>query len=174
MQTKPKANSVITSQLNGKTIVFTVAGCGEIRLDMTQLNSAIIERAQVHGLTQRVQDAAAIARDTETGKSATPQAKYDAMRELVDHYLSGTSEWALKRSAPGVSADASLLRMCLLEKYPSRSEVDIRAWVEKRTRAERAGLLMSAELKEIADRLRAAQAGSVNAGELLMDLETQA
>jgi hypothetical protein len=67
----------------------------------------------IHGMIQRVSDSAAIPCDKLTGKSATPQMKFDAMKPIVDHYMSGSEDWAIKRSEGGkreASADVFVLQ----------------------------------------------------------------
>lgn len=98
MQTKPKRNSIITTkwdQENGR-ITWTVLGVGDLTLDMTKLHRGIITDSAYHGMTQRISDAAAIPRDTATGRSATPREKFDAMRALVGHYETGTDQWRVR------------------------------------------------------------------------------
>ena len=98
METKKRSNSVISTRLEGDAIVFSVAGVGELHLPFGELSDAVKHRAMIHGLTQRISDAAALSRNPETGKSATPQDKYDEMARLVAHYRTGTPEWSVKRA----------------------------------------------------------------------------
>lgn len=103
MQSKPKSNSVITYEPlydNGVCvgIRFRVRGQDKpLDMDMRKLHPTIWDRAAMHGMTQRVSDAAAMSRNPETGASATPQEKYDAMARLVAHYESGTDQWSVVR-----------------------------------------------------------------------------
>lgn len=104
---KKRANSVITTTLvdDGKTLQFNVLGIGTLDLDITKLHADILTRAAIHGMKQRVSDAAAIPCDPETGKPASAQEKFDAMARLVEHYNSGSAEWGVRvasgeRAAP--------------------------------------------------------------------------
>ncbi len=106
MQTKAKANSVITHAMEGDVITFKVKNAGEVGLDMTKLHEEIVKRAAVHGMIQRISDAAAISRDSETGASATPKEKLAAMSALIEHYMSGTEEW--RRTGTGEGGGKSL------------------------------------------------------------------
>lgn len=107
MATKAKSNSIITARPDSEAgiITFTVLGVGDIVLDINKAHADLIHRAMLHGFTQRVSDAAAIPRNTETGLSATPQDKYNAMAALVDHYNSGSPEWSRARTAGGARVD---------------------------------------------------------------------
>lgn len=95
MKSRIKSNSVVTTQLNEDgTLTFNVLGAGLIVFDPTKADQSNRLHAELHGWKQRISDAAAISRDEETGKPASPQEKLDAMRELVAHYESGLAEWS--------------------------------------------------------------------------------
>lgn len=93
-----RENSVLTVSYEGNVIVYSVLGVGDLRLDTSKMHPDNLAHAAMHGMEQRIRDAAAIPRDKDTGASATPQDKYDAMKRLVDHYESGTAEWTIKRA----------------------------------------------------------------------------
>ncbi len=93
-----KSNSVVTVERAGTVLIYTVLGVGQLRLDTASMHPDNIAAAVLHGMEQRIRDAGAIARDKETGASATPQQKYDAMQQLVEHYSSGSPDWTLKRA----------------------------------------------------------------------------
>jgi len=102
MQTKAKSNSVVTTQLleNGH-LQITVLGAGKLDFDPAKAHEDCRKRAEVHGWIQRLSDRAAKPRDTETGRPATPQDKYDAIAELVAHYMSGTGDWSMSGQGGG-------------------------------------------------------------------------
>ena len=104
METKKRAGSVITTAIDGDAMVFAVTGVGELRLNTLMLNAEVKQRALLHGMKQRIIDSAAIPCDNITGKPATPQQKYEAMRALVEHYNSGTSDWNIARGEGGERA----------------------------------------------------------------------
>lgn len=177
---KPKSNSVITTELvkgDGITkpvIVFKVKDAGETRLELAKCHLSILDRACIHGLVQKVSDAAALSRDTKTGKSATPQDKLAAMVKVVEHLTSGTEEWNLKREGGGgPGLETQLLVKALMEVYPAKTEEQIKGWVGKRSGAERMALMAQENIKGIMDRLRVetVMSASVDAGELLKGLD---
>jgi hypothetical protein len=81
-----------------KVITFTVRGAGTLTLDLEKVSDAVKARALIHGLVQRVSDKAAIPCNTTTGLPATPAMKLEAMKSLVDHFMSGTDEWSPARA----------------------------------------------------------------------------
>lgn len=161
---------IISHQIDETGITFKVREVGTLRLAFANLSGAVRDRALAHGLVQRVADAAAKSRDGKTGQSASPQVKFDAMKELVEHYMSGTESWALGRESEG--AGVGLLVQCLSELYPQRDVEKLREWVKKQSAADRKGLLQSEKIKPIADRLERNKVSHIDAEELLSDLET--
>lgn len=117
MQTKAKSNSVVvtTLQPDGATIRFEVRGAGpdgaaatfDFNVDAVQ--DANRRRALIHGFTQRISDKAAISRDTATGRPASPLDKYNAMRKLADHYLSGADTWSPAVTERALGLDSIIL-----------------------------------------------------------------
>ncbi len=111
MQIKAKGNSVITHSVEdladgNLTVAFNVLGAGSVVLDTSKLHDKIMQHAAVHGLIQRISDAAAIGRDQETGRSASPMDKLTAMTELVSYYETGTEDW--KRTGTGEGGGKSI------------------------------------------------------------------
>ena len=167
MQTKAKANSVITHVAGDNAVTFNVLGVGELTLNFGLLNSAIIQRAAMHGMIQRISDAAAISRDPETGEPATAQDKFDAMQRLVAHYESGTSEWS-RRAAPGEGNKGGLLfkALCIMSAETKTPE-EIKEWLAGKTKAQLAALRATERVAAIIATLRPV---SDNADELLDEL----
>lgn len=145
MNTKAKVNSVITHEVSmdadgHAVITFHVRGAGSIELAMRDLHGDIVAHAAIHGMIQRISDAAAISRDPETGAPATPQDKFEAMSRLVGHYSTGTSEWARRPQAGEGRSGGLLFRaLCELSKETKTPE-EIREWLAGKTKAEQAAL----------------------------------
>lgn len=104
MQSKPKANSIITSVLatDGNNITFLVRGHTDapLVLDLTKVSADNMRRAALHGFNQRIPDGAAIGAADKDG-NIVPAAERDALKHsrmaaLVAHYNSGTAEWSRK------------------------------------------------------------------------------
>jgi hypothetical protein len=171
MQTKAKSNSVITHQVSENKIIFTVAGVASLELDLNSVTEAIAKRAMIHGLIQRISDAAAIPRNTETGLSATATEKYEAMKELVDHYNSGAEEWRItKASGERKESAGGLLKQCLVKMYPEKSLERIEEYLKGLSRKDKLALLHSPKVAKVADEIRAKGVSNVDAEELLTGL----
>lgn len=163
MVTKPKSNSVITHGIEGDVITFTVAG-QTLAFDMAKVDESIRQRAMVHGLIQRISDAAAMSRDPATGQPATPEAKFAAMRVLVDHYESGTSEWRVAKGESGPRSGNLLA--ALMKAYPAKSMVELAEWLNGKSKVEKAQLRVSPKIVAIL-----AEMGPKGGDELLGELE---
>lgn len=139
---KKRDGSVLTTSIAGTALTIKVEGIEEaLVLDTECLNPAVRERAVTHGLLQRIRDAAAIPRSTETGLAASPREKYEAMKVLVDHYASGRAEWSPSRRE---GADSLLIRalVAVREKPVER----VREYVKGLSPAERRALEQHAEI----------------------------
>ena len=121
---------VITTEVKGTTITFKVAGAGECVLDMNKMDTTLVDRAAIHGMTQRIADAAAL------GAGATPEEKLAEMAQLVEHYNSGTAEWNIGRAAGGGGGGAdALVILALMRVYgdtAERAEATITKTMEKK------------------------------------------
>ena len=146
-----KSNSVITHEVErtggGQLIKFNVVGVGILQLSTASLSPEVFEKAAVHGMVQRISDAAAIGRNPDTGRSATPQEKFDAMAKLVAHYESGTSEWSRVRES-GEGSNRGQLFRALGIIYPQRTPEQIRAWMDKQTKEQLSAVRKSQKVRD--------------------------
>ncbi len=148
----------------------------EIKFDPSLVNENLRKFAEWHGWEQRLRDAAAKPCDKKTGKSASPQEKFAAIRRLAEHYLNGAESWNLK-TGPGVggavSDDKQMLKAALAEYLPSvgkeRTAEQIHEAVEGMKKPEISALLANAKIAAIVLRLREEKAAEmeVDGDELL-------
>lgn len=178
-----RANWTIAHEVQGTMIRWQVKGAGTLALDLSKCSEKVRERAAVHGMVQRVSDAAAMARNSKTGASASPQEKFEAMQRLVEHYQSGTEEWSPQRSGGegskgrGVDRDKELLAMALGIHAVDKPAAVIAEFVKGLRKEQVAALLVSEQLKEAVAMAREemekeakAQSAGVDAEELLKGL----
>lgn len=106
---KKRANSIITVSRFDNKLTFAFAGVGQFVFDPDKVSAENRARAMIHGFEQRIRDAAALSVDRDTGRSATAQEKHDAAKRIVDHLMSGATEWNLRPAAtPGVDAGLTI------------------------------------------------------------------
>ena len=180
MQTKTKSNSVITTALVDGVIVFTVRDAGELRLPLNRVSAQVKERAMVHGLVQRVSDAAALSRNPENGQPATPADKLRAMERLVAHYESGSEDWAIARAGGegrGPNEGLTIRAMGdVFHKLAEECRDMVKTLAEKRGITEREALGVFAKSDKVAARIAQikAETSTVSADDLLGELAGEA
>lgn len=179
MNAKPKSNSVITHEVakneHGEILItFKVVGAGQTTLNLSLVSQSNRDKAMIHGIIQRVSDAAALSREIVNGveQKATPANKLAAMEELVQHYASGTEEWSRKRvGGVRVSTDEKLLLDALVRMYPTKTREALQSWLKARTEVERQGLMAEERVKATIDQIRTERAPKgVDASALLGEL----
>lgn len=149
---KKRANSIISKRVWQGNREYTVHGVGTLIVYPDKMSAECRAYAMGHGIDQRVCDAAALSRDTSTGKSATPQEKFEAMRRIVDHLNSGSTDWAIRVAASaGPDAGLTLLAMMrALGKSLDEVEAVIAATMAKREIDRAAALKLWANSKQVA------------------------
>jgi len=157
----PKATLTLTFQ-NGKEIV----------IDANTLRAEIREMAMLHGLKQKLVDAAAISRNTSTGKSADVNDKYDAVKKVADRLTSADGQWNEGRGAAGEAPVKSgdLLVRAMMQ-MTGRDETFIKDFLSAKTKEQRAALKKNPKVVAIIAELQAATVtNGINSDELLGEL----
>jgi hypothetical protein len=165
---KKRNGSAIASKIEGGVLTVAVRGFPEIVFDRTRVADCHHLHAEMYGWKQRLCDAGALQRDKATGKSPTDEEKYNEIRRLADHYLSGAEEWAMRGATGprGPQLDPIILQ-AVGEAYGRTLDV-VRAMVE--TKAREKGIKPAEYLakigegttvKPIVERLRAAALASI-------------
>lgn len=130
---------------NGKTLTIST----------TDINRDIAAQALLHGLKQKLVDAAAISRNPDTGQSATIDDKYNAVREVYDRLLSG--QWNKGRADGSTGTGGYLFRaLCIL--YATKTPEAIREFLSKKSKVEQTALRATSKIKAIIDDLKLADA----------------
>lgn len=146
----------VTMQMQPLVITY---GDGTTReIDLTKLSTEILQMAMVHGLRQKLGDAAAIARNTETGASATIADKIAAVQEVADRLVAGA--WN-KTERSGGAGKTTLLAEALaaMTKKPIEEMVAFLAEkTDEEKKALRANPRVQAEIAKIEAQRAAAKA----------------
>lgn len=165
----PAIDATIAPDHSSLTLAFAHGESLTIRA--ADLSQTIIAQAIMHGLKQKLVDAAAISRNTETGRAASVADKFDAVKEVYDRLLSG--EWN-KRREGGAGASGGLLFRALCRMYDGKKTADdIKAFLEAKTDAEKAALRKNSKVAAIIEEIRAesAKGDAATGDDLLADLE---
>lgn len=145
---------------NGRSLAVSTAN----------LSEEVLRAALAHGIKQKLVDAAAISRNTETGRSATTDDKFAAVSEVHARLLAG--QWNKGREA-GAGGKGGLLFRALCTIYKDKSAEQLRVWLDGKSDAEQAALRkMPAIANEIESiKAREAKSEGVDAGGLLDELK---
>ena len=155
----------MTTTTTKKDIEATVADDGTLilefrhgetlRLHPETLNPEIQRAAMLHGLKQKLVDAAAISRDTTTGRAATIVTKYDAVKEIFDRITGAGGEapsWNKPR-AGGAGGQGGLLARAIA-RFKNVEVSAAKAYLDRLTDAQKQALRVDPRIATIINELR--------------------
>ena len=160
----------ITTDIFGSILTLTFSTGETLEVDVMQMSVEMQKQAMLHGMKQKLVDAAAIARNTETGQSASVQDKYDAVREVYMRIVRNLSPSWNKVKSEGTATGNSLLVRALMQMTgKNRNQID--QFLEAKTKEEKAALTSNAKVAAIIATLRAATVDtSIDTDDMLADL----
>lgn len=153
--------ATIKTSIENGVLTITTEGQPDIRIDPERFPRALVDYAALHGLKQRVCDAAALS--VVDGRRPTAQEKYAEMRRLVDH-METTGEWRRAGGGEGSTGSDGLLVRALavslgIELDAARDAVA--GW----DKATQAAMRADPEIAPIIARLRVAKAPAADVAE---------
>jgi hypothetical protein len=128
----------IETTITELVLVLTFAHGKTIEIDASTLSKDIQNQAMMHGLKQKLVDAAAISRNPETGREAKIEDKFEAVEEVASR-LKLDGGWNKQRAA-GEGSGGGLLLRALCELYPRKTRDELREFVNSKSATERAAL----------------------------------
>ena len=145
----------IDATIDGGTLTLAFGNGERIVVHADTLASDIRNHATMHGLKQKLVDAAAISRNPDNGRSATIDDKYNAVREVYDRLLSG--QWNKGRADGESGATGGLLFRALCIVYADKTPEAIREFLGKKTKEQQAALRVVPKIATIIEQLKAAK-----------------
>ena len=139
------------SEDNG-TLVLAFRHGETLRVHPESLAPEIQRAAMLHGLKQKLVDAAAISRDTATGRAATIATKYDAVREIFDRITGENPSWNKPR-AGGAGGQGGLLARAIA-RFKSVPVEAAKAYLDRLTDAQKQALRVDPRIAAIINELR--------------------
>lgn len=142
----------------------------DIRIALEDLAPEILTQAIMHGLKQKLVDAAAISRDPDTGREASLDVKFAAVAEVFDRLTDPEApEWNKRREGGGNSG--GLLFRALVQKYDGRKTPEqIKSFLDGKSDKEKAALRKNPDIAKIIDDLRTKD-GDTSGDDLLAELD---
>lgn len=167
MTTTTKTQPTIATEIQGSALVITFSNGEAITVNADTLTPDIRAAAMMHGLKQKLIDAAAISRNPETGRSASVEDKYYAVREVADRLVAGA--WNKVRESGGGTGAGGMLFRALCELYKDKSSDEIRTFLEGKNDKEKAALRASPKIASLIASYKV-QTSDVDVDELLAGL----
>ena len=157
------------------TLTLTFSNGKEIVVDANSINDDIRNMAILHGLKQKLVDAAAISRNLETGASASVDDMYLAVNKIADRLTAPDVKSNENRASGegGATATAGVNNILLraLMKMTGRDEAYVRQYLGDKTKEQRAALRKNPRVVQIMAELQAATVvNGVNTDDLLNEL----
>lgn len=150
--TKPRD---IATAIADTTLTITCANGEGIVIDTRELTNELRIAAMMHGLKQKICDAAALSRNPDTGRSATIDDKYRAMLEVADRLRAG--HWNKPSDGTG-APKGGLLFAALCRFRPEKSVEALREWLDGQTPEQQAALRGNAKIAGIIETIKAERA----------------
>ena len=148
-------NTKITCEVdfNNQTLLFKQGEKTRL-IEAEKLEAEIQIHGKLHGIKQKIVDATAISRDEMTGKSASPETKWQALLDMAARLEGGV--WNVGRE--GGSNISLLLVKALFEFYGGEKTMEyIRNQLAAKTPQERKALSLNPKISKIIDKLEKEQ-----------------
>lgn len=126
----------IDATIAGDILTLTFSNGETLTVDRAKMADGIRHAAMMHGFKQKLVDAAAISRNPDTGKTASIDDKYNAVREVYDRLLSG--QWNKNRESGSVRGGLLFRALCMV--YPDKTPDAIRSFLEAKTAEQKTAL----------------------------------
>lgn len=161
----------IEAEIAGRVLTLSFSNGKRLEIDADRLTDTICEAALMHGLKQKLVDAAAISRDPTTGRTATIETKFAAVNEVYERLLSG--EWNKRREGSGaVSGGLLFAAMCRVYSATKTPE-EVKAYLATKTDEEKAQMRKIGKIAAAIEAIKAERAkpADVDEAALLAGLE---
>ena len=152
----------VSTDIFKSTLTITFGNGKNLEIDAMLLTPEIQLQAMLHGLKQKLVDAAAIARDLSTGRSVSVNDKFDAVNEVYNRLL-GTAEhapsWNKVRDAAAPSNNSGntlLVKALMMMTGKTRAETD--EFLAPKTKEQKAALRENPRVIEAIAKIQAASA----------------
>lgn len=164
--------TIVTNETDGRPCALHLkfANGEELAITASQLANNVMEYAIFHGLKQKLVDAAAISRNPETGRAASVEDKFQAVKTVFDRLLAG--QWNAVREGGG--ATGGLLLQALVRMYAGRKTPEqLREFLADKSDAEKTALRKNPRVAQIIEEIRAetGKAANIDTDGLLGELE---
>jgi hypothetical protein len=176
MTTKKRVSAVsanVTAALDGEKVLHLEFLNGSyLSIAPSQLTPEIREIALLHGLKQKLVDAAAMSRNPITGRSATIEDKFEAVSIVHKRLLAGA--WNAPREGSGATGGILFQALCRL--YEGRKTPDeLREYLAGKSDTEKTALRKNSRIAAVIEEIRAetGKDSGIDTDELLGELDNE-
>jgi len=163
--------TAISADVYQSTLTLTFADGRDIAIDLNSLSESIKQQAMLHGLKQKLVDAAALSRNPETGRSATLDDKFAAVKEVADRITSADGTWNKERKSGDAAENGGNLLLRAIQHMTGKDRTYAESFLNSKTKEQRAALKKNPRVLSAMAELQAATVvGGVNTDELLGEL----
>ena len=152
------------------TVTVTFANGQDLAVDVSTLTPEIQQQAMLHGIKQKLVDAGALSRNTETDKPASVEDKYKSVEEVHGRLLAGVWHKERTKKADETVASKDLLARALMQ-MTGKDRAYVDDYLSAKTKEQRAALKKNPRVVSIVAELSAATVSNgINTDELLGEL----
>lgn len=163
-----KNTPALKATVDGSTLTIEFSHGQVLTVTASDYSEAIQQQAMMHGLKQKLSDAAAISRDPATGRSATVEDKYQAVLAVAERLREGS--WNLERTGGG--GNTGLLLQALNAVYGERlSSEQIKGWLATLSTREQDSLKLTPAIAKAIKEIVASKTKGIDTKDLLSQLE---
>lgn len=155
-QTRVPAISVETD-IETMSLAITFGTGNTLDLTTAMLSTEVANQALLHGLKQKLVDAAAIGRNPDTGRSATMADKEAAVRDVFERIIGPDGRWN-KGRADGEGNTGGLLLSALCRLYPAKTAGELREWLGTKDAEQKKALRETPRIATIMAEIKAERA----------------
>jgi len=148
-----RKNAIVSVELTDNMLSFVVADTGTIDLDVSALADEVTRRAMLHGIIQKISDAAAL------GKDATPSDKYQAMKAVADRLIAGNWNKPAGESGAPVQgliwmAYREVMQSLAAKQKKTVTDEKLRELYDAKSRADQLALRTNPDIAKVIERIK--------------------
>lgn len=175
-----KKNAIVSTSIDALVLTVNVEGFDPIVIDAAKLSEDIRNAAMMHGLKQKIVDAAALPKD-DAGNAATPGDKHSAMVSVAAQIAEG--DWNKRGEGTGDSAPSGIIFLAYAEvmrTLAAKKKIDVpaderlREMYDAKDRKAQLALRTNPDIASAMERIKAergaGKSAKVNSDDLLAEL----
>jgi hypothetical protein len=161
MQNSTKRTPAVTTTVNGNLLTVVFADGQTAEINTNQLDESIRHTAMMHGLNAKLVDAAAIGRDSVTGKSASLADKKAAVLEIVERLTGENPSWNKIREGGGNGGVNNGLLLRALMEVSGKTYEETRSFLLNLSAEQKAALRARERVANVIARMQREKLASV-------------